>query len=184
MNKDLKELAENVKSSFELFDCKFVAPFPKEVQTDCSVCLHTLKQPYIVGCCGYRFCKSCLSPSVISCPLWKEVNFDKLQDKQLERLLIQRPVYCLLQDSGCKWTGALGKLSSHLSFEDSLSVTACEKLPVPCSHCGSYFKRADPRCVRIKTFSVHLLFLQVSLQRVSKSPQKLPNDSPKVQEQL
>ena len=131
MNKDLKELAENVKSSFELFDCKFVAPFPKEVQTDCSVCLHTLKQPYIVGCCGYRFCKSCLAPSVISCPLWKEVNFDKLQDKQLERLLIQRPVYCLLQDSGCKWTGELGKLSSHLSFEDSLSVTACEKLPVP-----------------------------------------------------
>ena len=143
MNEDLKELAESVKSSFELFDCKFVEPIPKEVQTDCSVCLHTLKQPYIVGCCGYRFCKSCLAPSIKSCPLCKEVNFDKLQDKQLERLLNQRPIYCLLQDSGCKWTGELGKLSSHLSFEDSLSVTACEKLPVPCSHCGGYFKRAD-----------------------------------------
>ena len=143
MSEDLKELAENVKSSSELFDCKFVEPFPKEVQTDCSVCLHTLKQPYIVACCGYRFCKSCLAPSIKSCPLCKEVNFDKLQDKQLERLLNQRSVYCLLQDSGCKWTGELGKLSSHLSFEDSVSVTACEKLPVPCSHCGGYFKRAD-----------------------------------------
>ena len=143
MNEDLKELAESVKSSSELFDCKFVEPFPKEVQTGCSICLHTLKQPYIVGCCGYRFCKSCLDPSIKSCPLCKEVNFDKLQDKQLERLLNQRSVYCLLQDSGCKWTGELGKLSSHLSFEDSLSVTACEKLPVPCSHCGGYFKHAD-----------------------------------------
>ena len=143
MSEDLKELAESVKSSSELFDCKFVEPFPKEVQTDCSVCLHTLKQPYVVGCCGYRFCKSCLAPSIKSCPLCKEVNFDRLQDKQLERLLNQRLVYCLLQGSGCKWTGELGKLSSHLSFEDSLSVTACEKLPVPCSHCGGYFKRAD-----------------------------------------
>ena len=143
MSEDLKELAESVKSSSELLDCKFVEPFPKEVQTDCSICLHTLKQPYIVGCCGYRFCKSCLAPSVYSCPLCKEVNFDRLQDKQLERLLNQRPVYCLLQDSGCKWTGELGKLSSHLSFEDSLSVTACEKLPVLCSHCGGYFKRAE-----------------------------------------
>ena len=118
-------------------------PFPKEVQTDCSVCLHTLKQPFVVGCCGYRFCKSCLAPSIKSCPLCKEVNFDKLQDRQLERLLNQRLVYCLLQDRGCTWTGELGKLSSHLSFEDSLSVTTCEKLPVPCSHCGGYFKRAD-----------------------------------------
>ena len=109
-----------------------------------NLSLRRFKQiaPY-VGCCGYRFCKSCLAPSVKSCPLCKEVNFDKLQDKQLERLLNQRLVYCLLQDSGCKWTGELGKLSSHLSFEDSLSVTACEKLPVPCSHCGGYFKRAD-----------------------------------------
>ena len=143
MSEDLKELAESVKSSSELLDCKFVEPFPKEVQTDCSVCLQTLKQPYMVGCCGYHFCKSCLAPSVYSCPLCKEIFFDKLQDKQLECLLDQRPVYCLLQDSGCKWIGELGKLSSHLSFEDSLSVTACEKLPVPCSHCGGYFKRAD-----------------------------------------
>ena len=143
MSEDIQKLAESVKSSSELFDCKFVEPFPKEVQTDCSICLHTLKQPYMVGCCGYRFCKSCLAPSVKTCPLCKEVNFDKLQDKQLERLLDQRSVYCLLQDSGCKWTGELGKLSSHLSFEDTLSVTACDKLPVPCSHCGGYFKRAD-----------------------------------------
>ena len=112
MSGDLKELAKSVKSSSELFDCKFVEPFPKEVQTDYSIYLHTLKQPYVVGCCGYRFRKSSLPPSVKSCPLCKEVNFDRLQDKQFEHLLDQRPVYCLLQDSCCKWTGELGKLFS------------------------------------------------------------------------
>ena len=143
MSTQLEELAKHIKSNLESMECKFVDPFPKEVQTDCSICLHLLNEPYVVGCCGYRFCKSCLIPSIRCCPLCKTYNFDKLPDKQLERLLNQRAVYCLLQDSGCSWTGELNKLSSHLNYDDGLSKAACEYLPFPCAFCGDYFKRVD-----------------------------------------
>ena len=143
INKCMEELAESVKSSYEFTKFKFVEPFPKEVQTDCPKCLCTLKQPYIVSCCGYRFCKSCLNPSTESCPLCKNKEFDKLPDRQLERLLNERHVYCLLQDNGCEWTGELAKVSSHLSFGESSSELACQHLPVSCSYCGGHFKRAD-----------------------------------------
>jgi len=112
-----------------------VEAFPKEVQTDCSICLHTLKVPYVVGCCGYRFCKSCLVPSVKSCPLCKEVNFDKLPDKQLERLLNQRPVYCLLQDNGCRWTGELSNGSYYKRADLQCHRDVCESRPSLCVYC-------------------------------------------------
>ena len=143
MAEELKELAVGVLSSAKLLDVNFVEPFPKEVQTECYICLYTLKHPYIVSCCGYRFCKSCLKSSMESCPLCKREWFDKLPDRQLERLLNERPVFCLLQDNGCDWTGELAKLSSHLSFRESSSELACQHLPVPCYYCGGHFKRAD-----------------------------------------
>ena len=143
MSTQLEKLAKCIKSNLESMQCKFVDPFPKEVQTDCSICLHLLNEPYVVGCCGYRFCKSCLVPTIRCCPLCKTYKFDKLPDKQLERLLNQRAVYCLLQNSGCNWTGELSKLSSHLNFDDGLSKAACQYLPFPCAFCGDYFKRVD-----------------------------------------
>ena len=146
MSTQLRELAKCIKSNLESMECKFVDPFPKEVQTDCSICLQTLKEPYVIGCCGYRFCKLCLIPTIRCCPLCKTYNFDKLPDKQLERLLNQRAVYCLLQNSGCNWTGELSKLSSHLNFDDGSSKSACEYLPFPCGFCGDYFKRVDMSC--------------------------------------
>ena len=139
----LEELARSIKSNVESLQCNFVDPFPKEVQTDCSICLHLLKEPYVVGCCGYRFCKLCLVPTIKCCPLCKTYHFDKLPDKQLERLLNQRVVHCALQDSGCSWTGELCKLSSHVGFDNSSSKMVCEYLPIPCTFCNDYCRRMD-----------------------------------------
>ena len=149
----LGDIAKQVKSDAESYDCKFVEPIPEEVQTVCSICLLTLKEPCIVGCCGNRFCKACIKPAkqLRFCPLCKASNFQMLPDKQLERLLNQRNVYCLLRDSGCKWTGELNKLPNHLHFVDdvvhvstSLGKTdICEFLPIPCVYCKEYFRRID-----------------------------------------
>ena len=143
MSEDLEKLVRKVKYSVESRDFYFVEPFPGEVQTECSICLQILKEPYVVGCCGYRFCKACLNPMVTSCPLCKALHFQKLPDKQLERLLSQKDIYCLLHDSGCKWTGKLCNLLAHLSFDDASLQPACDYLPVPCPYCKHHFLRMD-----------------------------------------
>ena len=150
-SKQLADIAKRVKSDVTSNDCEFVEPLPKEVQTECVICLQTLKEPYIVGCCGNRFCKACIEPdkTLKSCPLCNAKKFQKLPDKQLERLLNQRKVYCLLRGSGCRWTGERKNLSSHLDYENqtesfsSSSEDTCKLLPIPCSCCKSYFRRKD-----------------------------------------
>ncbi len=141
MSWNLEKVAKTVSSLLESREYQFVEPFPSEVQTECSICLQILKEPYVVGCCGYRFCKSCLHPTIRSCPLCKTYNFSKLPDKQLERLLNQRPVYCLLQDNGCRWSGELCHLSAHLSLDNVHIRSACGYLPVSCPYCKVYMRR-------------------------------------------
>lgn len=57
--------SRNKKKKHELqggFDCVFVEEPPKQLQTDCSICLCILKDPYLVDCCGISFCQSCIKP--------------------------------------------------------------------------------------------------------------------------
>ena len=85
------------------YDCKFVDPVCKDIQTECSICLSILREPYIVQCCGNRFCRVCLvrlqagaaTPKVTPCPLCKQKIAAAIPDKQLERLLNEKHVYIL-----------------------------------------------------------------------------------------
>ena len=134
---------------------EFVEPMPKEVQTECSICLSTLQEPYIVSCCGYRFCKKCINPtipslaSVSSCPLCKARSFQKMPDRQLERLLNQRKVYCTLKDEGCTWVGEMEKLQRHLKPSQMLFLpskdapTLCEYIPIRCNLCKVLYRKQD-----------------------------------------
>ena len=38
-------------------DFEYVEVPPKSVQHECPVCLHVLKEPHQITCCGYSFCK-------------------------------------------------------------------------------------------------------------------------------
>ncbi|MCG8622324.1 MAG: hypothetical protein MJE68_10070, partial [Proteobacteria bacterium] len=106
------------------YDCEFVDPVCKDVQTDCSICLFILREPYIVQCCGNRFCRSCLvrlqagaaTPKVTPCPLCKQKIAAAIPDKQLERLLNEKHVFCSNKSRGCAWSGELVKLEGeHLN---------------------------------------------------------------------
>ena len=146
-SKELARLLERI--GLAQSNPEFVEPMPKEVQTECSICLSTLQEPCMVGCCGYRFCKKCIDPiipSVSSCPLCKTRSFQKLPDRQLERLLNQRKVYCTLKDEGCTWVGEMEKLQRHLKPSQIPSKDApvlCEYVPIRCNLCKLLYRKQD-----------------------------------------
>ena len=117
------------------YECTFVDPLPKDLQGECSICLQILREPFLVSCCGYRFCHHCILPlqrNKRPCPLCNS-KFSTLPDKQLQRILNDKQVYCCNKSSGCPWRGKL------VMFEDHSG--SCSYLMVPCSHCHQKFQQ-------------------------------------------
>ena len=117
------------------YTCKFVLP-PKELQFECSICLHIVKEPRLVSCCGYRFCSDCISRIEREgnpCPLCNEPGFTTLPDKLLERTLKQKTVACAYED--CSWMGLLSEFEAHFKL--------CISRPIQCPQkCGRSFLRS------------------------------------------
>ena len=130
------------------YECQFVTPFASEIQTECSICLSILREPFLVDCCGYRFCKSCIETVKEDhkpCPLCNK-NFKMFPDKQLQRMLSQKEVYCKLKEDGCDWTGELMKLDEHLNADcDDLDkrLEGCGYTTLKCSHCEKMVPRRE-----------------------------------------
>ena len=135
------------------FDCEFVDDPPKELHTECSVCLSVLRQPYLVDCCGNHFCKACLervSQEKRECPLCKDKDFKAILDKGLERVLNQTAVYCSNKESGCDWSGELRELDSHLNAtspymdgpdKEPNVQSRCQFVDVRCQYCPVTVRR-------------------------------------------
>ena len=143
-------------------DCEFVDGPPKELHSECSICLLILRQPYIVDCCGNHFCKACLDGVCKVdkvCPLCKQKQFTAIPNKGLERVLNQRKVYCPNKKSGCDWTGELRQLDSHLSIPAVVSASSdnvkpptsidkelqecCQFVEVRCRNCPATLRRNE-----------------------------------------
>ena len=139
------------------FDCEFVDGPPKDLHSECSVCLSVLRRPYLVGCCGNHFCQTCLegvSREKKVCPLCKEEDFAAIPNKGLERVLNQKVVYCTNKKSGCEWTGELRGLDSHLNLGNIRSeelepqaactngyLNGCQFVEVCCRYCPATVRR-------------------------------------------
>ena len=124
------------------YDCEFVER-PKELTTDCPICLQILRDPFQVTCCGNSFCKSCVQSDKKSCPTCNEAGFDVFPDKRLRRSLYAFAVRCVHQKSGCEWIGELGELDGHLNLNPELGrqLVGCEFAAVACTHCCEYLQR-------------------------------------------
>ena len=154
------------------YDCEFVEDVPKEIQSDCSICLLILREPFLVQCCGNRFCRVCLEriTKVVAvreapCPLCKQTMTAAMPDKQLERTLKEKVVYCSNKASGCKWTGELGQLEDgHLKVNpphDQL-MDGCPYVQLLCPQCKktevkrhamrSHVQRECPRRMVVCTY--------------------------------
>ena len=127
--------------------CKFVER-PKELETDCPICLQVLRDPFQASCCGNSFCQSCIKciqADKKSCPTCKEADFSVFADKRLRRSLYAFQVRCVHQKSGCEWIGELGELERHLNLNPELSkqFVGCAFAEVACTHCREYFQRRN-----------------------------------------
>ena len=125
------------------YSCRFVQQ-PKELQTECLICLCVVRDPYIVSCCGLKFCRVCINAIEATkgpCPHCQSRLFTSMADKQLKRQLDERKVYCSNETKGCKWTGELRQLLTHLG--DSNTSTACHYEAIDCNRCQVKVQRRD-----------------------------------------
>ena len=132
------------------YDCKFVEEPAKELQTECSVCLHVLCKPDMVSCCGEKFCHSCIEQVIEKkrpCPHCNSPQFDTMTDKKLERELYALKVYCTNKDDGCRWVGELRDLEKHRNCTNKSTFVdikkGCEYEKILCSKCKREIQRSQ-----------------------------------------
>ena len=128
------------------FDCEFVVKPQKAFQSECPVCLHVLREPYQVNCCGYAFCHVCIEKIEREkrlCPCCNE-KFNKFEDKRLKRSLHAFTVHCSNEEQGCQWVGELGQLDIHLNLNPSKQnqLQGCQYIQLKCLHCSTFYQRS------------------------------------------
>lgn len=143
------------------YDCELIDATHKSLQTECSVCLLTLREPHLISCCGHNFCRCCIeaiSRSGKPCPLCNTSEFKSLRNKGLERSLNELKVRCGNYSLGCTWVGELAKFDEHINSICLWGETECEykcglhckrreivghqlvcpSRPLTCQYCGDY----------------------------------------------
>ena len=128
------------------FECEFVEKPPKAFQTECLICLLVLREPYQVICCGKSFCRSCIQRYKAlnnPCPHCNEKNFTNYPNIGLQQSLYQLKIRCTHKKEGCRWTGELGILDSHLNLDSQPAnqLEGCVFVTVKCTHCSESYQR-------------------------------------------
>ena len=131
------------------YECIFVSDPPKILQTECSICLCVLREPYLVDCeCGNSFCKTCIEPIKSDqrpCPLCNIQFTTAMPNRRLsQRTLNELQVYCCHKEGGCEWVGELGSLPQHLNLLNSGNrFSGCQLAKLACEFCGDAIQRKD-----------------------------------------
>ena len=127
------------------YDCEFIDPPPKAFQTECPLCLHTLRDPQQLICCGYNFCQPCIERVLTEkkpCPMCNGTSLNVFPNKGLQRSLSQLRIRCLYKKAGCEWIGELGQLDQHLHPPPEKVHQGCGFIRVECVHsCGMRLQR-------------------------------------------
>ena len=89
-----------------------------DIHHECLVCLQLLREPWIVECCGHHLCKPCIDKLVHDkkgCPHCRKLKFRYVRDKNLQRILLGKRVFCKYKCRGCEWQGTLREVDCHCS---------------------------------------------------------------------
>lgn len=130
------------------FECEFIES-PKELQTDCPICLHILREPYQATCCGYIYCCSCIErvrESSKPCPACNNTDFSIFPDKGLHKSLYGFKVWCNnRKEHGCNWSGELRGLAGHLNQEPTHErrLVGCDFVEIQCIQCQEHIQRVQ-----------------------------------------
>ncbi|XP_064385150.1 TNF receptor-associated factor 6-like [Halichondria panicea] len=129
------------------FDCEFVKPPPSEyIQSQCPICLQIIREPYLVTCCGKKFCKACIEHIKAikkPCPTCNG-EFSSFSDKALKQSLYSLKVRCSHQKNGCEWMGELRQLDKHLNTDPQpeKQFEGCNLVEIDCTYnCGEQCQR-------------------------------------------
>ena len=129
------------------FECEFVEK-PRELQFDCPICLHILREPHQATCCGNSFCQSCIErvkEQNKPCPTCNEKDFGVFRDKRLRQRLYDFHVVCTHKEAGCEWRGELRQLEKHLNSNPppEKQLDGCVYENVTCVYCHAPHARKD-----------------------------------------
>ena len=129
------------------FECEFVEAPAECLQSECPICLHILREPYQVTCCGKSFCRQCIErvkDNNKPCPCCNKDSFNDFPNKGLQQPLYGFKVYCTKKEKGCEWKGELGKLDKHLNMnpQDEKEFEGCELAEIKCSYCSDVIVRS------------------------------------------
>ena len=103
----------------------------------CNICHYPSRDPYLSGCCGHTFCKSCLEgakkATTISdaCPICRNEEFATMPNKQADRIVRSLHVFCTNKEKGCEWQGEVNNIVSHITnsggcqFEEEICTNGC-----------------------------------------------------------
>ena len=143
-NDDKKPPRETKKKNG--YECEFVEPPPKHLQSECPICLQILREPHLISCCGHSYCEACIErigKDGKPCPLCNEPGFTTMANKGLKRTLHEFRVYCPHRLSGCEWEGELGRLDEHLNSDPlpKRQLKGCPFAVIECLYCKEGIRR-------------------------------------------
>ena len=127
------------------FTCSFTNS-PKELRTDCPICLYILREPHQATCCGTIYCKECIErvkSDLRPCPTCRQADFGVFPDRNLRNALYGFKVTCTYAEEGCSWKGELRYLDDHLNVtrKHEQRFFGCEYVKEECVLCGKQYPR-------------------------------------------
>ena len=125
------------------YDCEFVDRPPSDVQWECPICHLVVRDPHQAPCCGKTYCRACTEQVEQVCPTCNHQEFSSFPDKRLWQSLREFEVNCHNHSAGCKWTGQLGELETHLNLEPTIQnqLAGCQFVEIKCRYCFVLFER-------------------------------------------
>uniref|UniRef100_A0A1X7VAS0 RING-type domain-containing protein n=1 Tax=Amphimedon queenslandica TaxID=400682 RepID=A0A1X7VAS0_AMPQE len=108
----------------------FINKPPDGLETNCGLCSNILTEPYQTSCCGKYMCSNCKEEKEASkqpCPYCNNKIMRTFLDLNRQHMMQSLMVYCNYKKEGCKWSGRLEELSTHLNEAKSKSVTVIEE---------------------------------------------------------
>ena len=87
---------------------------PLDFHHECLVCLQLLREPWILECCGHHLCHGIdkLIRNKQRCP---HGRFRYMRDRNHEKIVLGKQVYCKYKSKGCEWKGMLREVDQHCS---------------------------------------------------------------------
>ena len=109
---------------------RFVEEPSEDLRWQCHICKDILREPVLVTCCCHKFCRVCIDGwrrkgvNPTECPFCRR-RYKTVPETELERILLDKQVWCSRRVQGCKWKGILRNALKHEETDCQCILTYC-----------------------------------------------------------